>query len=248
MAAAVSRQSLDVGQFLGARDQLLLGALGGAALGVELGEVLTAAPAEGVARGREPLPQRVVGLPVDALDLLPLVDDRAQPVAGDLPRRAGLRDLLGLGDQRLLRGDRVGARLLARRSALAGLLARHAASSGVQPRVERGEVPDRGGAGQLLLELLGRAAGARRVAGAGLEALLQQVHLGREVLVTGARRTPGRPRVAGLPRADGPLAVGGPDIHRAVVVDPTPRPRLHDHSIETRSARCAQHGRLVLRA
>ena len=43
-------------------DQLLLGDLRGAALGVELGEVLAAALAERVARRREPLPQRVVGL------------------------------------------------------------------------------------------------------------------------------------------------------------------------------------------
>ena len=135
----MSRQSEDPRQLLGPRDQLLLGLLRRAALGVELGEVLAAPLAERVARRREPLPQRVVGLAVDALDLLPLLDDRAQPVAGHLPRRRALGDLLGLGDQRLLGGDRVGAGLLARGLRLAG-----PGVGGGQHRVEAGVERGRG--------------------------------------------------------------------------------------------------------
>jgi hypothetical protein len=84
--------------------------------------VLTAPPPERVTRCREPLPQRVVGLPVDALDLAPLVDDGAQPIAGGLPRGRRLGNLLRLGRQRLLRRDRLGAGLLACGGHLAGLL------------------------------------------------------------------------------------------------------------------------------
>ena len=57
-----------VRQRLGRGDQRLLRLLRGAALLVELGEMRAAVPGEGVARLGEPLPQRVVGLPVDAAD------------------------------------------------------------------------------------------------------------------------------------------------------------------------------------
>ena len=93
------------GQLLGLVDQLLLGRARLAALGVERGEVRTAAPAEGVPGRGEPGPERLVGLAVDAADRLPLLDDRLEPVAGRLPR-GGLRgDLLRLRGQRLLACD-----------------------------------------------------------------------------------------------------------------------------------------------
>src|SRR3712207_6855701 len=72
-----------------------------AALGVERREVRAAAPAEGVAGGGEPRPQRLVGLAVDAADRLPLLDDRLEPVAGRLPGRRLRGDLLRLGRQGL---------------------------------------------------------------------------------------------------------------------------------------------------
>jgi hypothetical protein len=50
-----------------------------------LGEVLTPAFAEGIARGGESLPQRVVRATVDAANRLPLLDDGPQPIAGNLP-------------------------------------------------------------------------------------------------------------------------------------------------------------------
>ncbi len=92
MAAAVSFQSEDVDSSSACAIRRSFCLLGRAALGVELGEVLAPPAAEGVAGGGEPLPQRVVGLAVDALDLAPFLDDRAQPVARRLPRRARLGD------------------------------------------------------------------------------------------------------------------------------------------------------------
>ena len=94
------------GQRLGLGDQLLLAGPGDAALLVQRGEVAATAAGERVPGGGEALPQLLVGLPVDAADRLPLLDDGAEPVAGGLPLRA-LGQLLGLEDELLLgRGRR----------------------------------------------------------------------------------------------------------------------------------------------
>ena len=85
IAALVGPQSVEVDSCCGLLDQLLLGRPGLPALGVERGEVRTPAAAEGVPGGGEPGPERLVGLPVDAADRLPLLDDGLQPVAGGLP-------------------------------------------------------------------------------------------------------------------------------------------------------------------
>ena len=54
------------------------------------------------------------------------------------------------------------------------------------------------------------------------EPRLQQRHLGGEVVVAAAVVGQARRRLAGLPRADGPLALGGADVDGAVLVDPAP--------------------------
>jgi hypothetical protein len=92
--------------------------------------------------------------------------------------------------------------------------------------VERAQVADHRGGGQLLLQGGGVGAGARGIAGPGLEAAFEQLHLGGEIVV--AQRVEGEAGllVTGLPRADGALAVGGPDVDRPVLRD-TPPIRAH---------------------
>ena len=155
--------------------------------------MLAATLAERVARRGEPLPQRVVGLAVDALDRLPLVDDRAQPVAGRLPRRRALGDRPRPRRQRLLGGDRLGTSLLARRLRLAGpRVARRPAR--VQPRVEGGQITDHRSRRQLLLHRLRVRAGGRRITAAGFEPLLEQHRPRWRDPRSGGCRTAGRLR------------------------------------------------------
>ncbi len=241
IAAAVSRQLGGPGQFLGALDQLLLGNLRRAALGVELGEVLAAPLAERVTSRGELLPQGVVGLAIDALDLLPLLDDGAQPVAGHLPGRRALGDLVSLRDQRLLRSDRVGASLLTGCLRFAG--ARVGSSEhGVEAGVERAEVADDGCGRQLLLHRQGVGLGRGRITAARFEPLLEQDDLGCQVLVPADVELQPGIGVAGLPRADLTLAVGGLDEDGAVFINASPcRRRAHDWVLNTMepTLRCA---------
>src|SRR5699024_1028581 len=57
--------------------------------------------------------QRVVGSAVHAADGAPLVEDRAQPIAGSLPVGGVGGEVLGLGGQRLLAGGSRRALLVA---------------------------------------------------------------------------------------------------------------------------------------
>ena len=123
-AAAVGAPVGGVGQLLGAFAQRLLGLAGAGALAVELGEMRTAAAVERLAGRRVALPQRVVGLAVQAGDRAPLVEDLAQPVARGLPLRRVGGELLGLGGQRFLARGLRGAVLVA-----LGLLGRAALSA-----------------------------------------------------------------------------------------------------------------------
>ncbi len=164
-------------------------------------------------------------------DLPPLVDDRAQPVAGRLPRRSGLGDLLGLDDQRLLGRDRVGAGLLAGGRALAGLLlaggraGRRGGCRGAA-RSPIAAAPD-----TCSLRCSALRAGRAGIARAGLEPLLEQLHLGREVVEAPPVERQAGLGVAGLPRPDLALAVGGPDVDGAVGVDPSPRLQVSDRGV-----------------
>ena len=196
-----------VGQRLGLGDQLLLAGPGDAALLVERREVAAAAPGEGVPGGREALPQLLVGLAVDAADRLPLLDDGAEAVAGDLPLRA-LGQLLGLEDELLLgRGGRCPGRGPGR----AGLLelglggARPARSAGRRARARSpttatspSDALQGGGVGQGGL----RVARARRRAGspAGRPRWPGPRTGGR----SGPGRPPGFPRATSRPRARPP--------------------------------------------
>ena len=62
----------------------------------------SASPVEGFPRSRVALPQCIVGLAVQTADRLPFVENRAQPVAGGLPLRRGVGQLLGFGGQSFL--------------------------------------------------------------------------------------------------------------------------------------------------
>ena len=156
---------------------------------------------------------------------------------------ADLGDLLGLGDQRLLGRDRVGAGLLA-----GGLRPRRLARR--RRRARASSAGRRGRRGRRSTAAVGSCsfiAGAcvrvvRRVAAAGLEPLLEQVDLGGEVLVAAHVELQPGLGVAGLPRPDLALAVGGLDEDGAVVVDPSPlRLRAHARALNTMRAhpRCA---------
>ena len=110
-----------VGQLLGAFAQRLLGLAGADAFAVQLGEVRAAAPVERLARRGVALPQRVVGLAVQARDGAPLVEDLAQPVAGGLPLRRVGGDVLGLGGEGLLARGLRGAVFVALLALLGGM-------------------------------------------------------------------------------------------------------------------------------
>ena len=130
-------------------------------------------------------------------------------------------DLLRLGGQRLLAGDL--------RRPRGGLLGARLGRGGVGrvdhrpgPGGEPVEVADRGGGRDRVGQRLGLGLDLARVAGVRLQPRLEQRHLGGQVVVAAA--VVGQPggRLAGLPGADGALALGGADVDGAVVVDPAP--------------------------
>jgi len=171
-----------LGQALGFGDQLLLVRLRLLALSVEAGEVAATAPAEGVPRGGVTLPQLAVGLAVDALDRLPLVEDLPHPVAGNLPLGALGRDQLGLGDQLalalggLLPGQRASGLLLLRLGGDHNCELLKARGNGVK-------VADGVDLGQRLLQPNHGRLRVLRVSGAAREPGLQQFDLGDQVVV-----------------------------------------------------------------
>ena len=102
---------------LGLLGQALLDDAGAVAALVLLGEVRLAVPGVRRPRGGEAAPQRVVGGPVEAGQLLPRREQVAQPVGAVAPVGA-LGELLGLGDELLLL--RLGLRALLGALLLAG--------------------------------------------------------------------------------------------------------------------------------
>ena len=92
----------------------------------------------------------------------------------------------------------------------------------VDPALQPGEVTDRGCGRHRRLEPLRAGGDLRRVTGAAGQPLLEQGHLGGELLVApGEVRQPVL-RAAGLPRPDLALAVGGGHEDGAVLGDPSP--------------------------
>src|SRR5690606_32262399 len=159
---------LGVGELLRLERELLLAGLRRGALAVELGEVRSAAPVERLARLREPLPQLLVGLAVDAADGAPLVEDRLEPVARLLPLRGLGGELLGLGGQRLLARDgRAAVRVAGRPGGLDRGL--RLGDELVEPGAQPGEVADHGGLVQPVPDALGAVERVLRVAAARRE-------------------------------------------------------------------------------
>ena len=153
-----------VTELLGAHTQSFLGLPGAGPFAVQFGEVRTAASVERLARRRVPLPQRVVGLAVDAADRLPLVEDGAHPVTGGLPLRRRGGQLLGLDGERLLASRLLGAELLA----LGLLLLRGAVGlrdDRGQPLGQRIDIAEHVRLGQALGQGHRRGADLARVAG-----------------------------------------------------------------------------------
>src|SRR5699024_946888 len=110
-------------QGLGAFEAGLLELAGGGPATVQVGEVGTTPAVEGVTGAGVTLPQLIIGFAFTAVDGLPLIQDGADAVAGDLPVGGVLRDVLGLGGQGLLAGDGLLAALrLLLPGALVGLL------------------------------------------------------------------------------------------------------------------------------
>jgi hypothetical protein len=175
---------------------------------------------EARAGGRDPLPQLVVGLLVQVRQALPVVADAAQPLAGGLPLGAAGEALGLLGQGGLLLGG-VGARLgLLGLGLLGGLLG--ALEQAVDPRLEPGQVADRRRRRHGGLQPLGALPDRVRVAGAGAQPLLEQRHLGRQLLVTAHEQRQALLGRSRLPGADGALAVRRRDVDGAVLGDPAP--------------------------
>ena len=210
---------------LGLLDQLLLAGACRGPGAVQVGEVRAAPTVERVPRLGEPLPELFVGLAVDALDRLPLVQDLAQPVARGLPLRRLGRDLLGLVDQRLFVRDGLGpGRLPGRLAGGHGLLGPH--DQVVDPGGKRREVTDDGGVRERVPQMLGRGQCLLRIAVAGLQSGVEQFALGAQVVEPPCEVGEALGRFARLPRTHGAFAVGRSHVDGAVRVDPTPPVRM----------------------
>ena len=193
---------------------------GALALLVLLREVRLAAAGVRRPRGREPLPQLVVGGAVDARERLPLVEETAQPVGAGPPVAAG-GERLGLGDDLLLGGLGLDGAL--RLLGLAGLALQgdHRAER-VEAPDERAEVADGVGLGDLGGDGLDRLGGLLGRHHARPDPLLEQLDLeGQRLEALGEEGHGlfGRARGVLAHRA---FAVGRPDVDGAVVVDPSP--------------------------
>ena len=207
-------------QGLGAHDQFLLGALGGGAVAVQLGEVGAAATVERVAGARVALPQLVVRLVVDAANGAPLFEDGADAIARGLPLIGVFGELLRLRGERFLPGDGVGAALRLR---LLGLLAGdvRCRDDRVQARVQGVQVADDRLLVQRRLQCLGPLAKLRGVVRVGCQAGFDQLDLGDQVVEALAVVRQAFLRRPCLPGADLALRATARDKDRAVLIDAT---------------------------
>ena len=239
-----SRKRFAVGAPLGRRRDLLglAGELGlhlsdDPALLLDLREVGSTPGVELPPSLGELAPQLGVGLAVDAADRLPLLDDRAETLAGRLPAFA-LGELLGLGDERpfLVRGGlsrgEFSAFFAASRSptlprtsssrAISESRSPIAAADGMTSWSLRAASPTADGS---LASDLARPSSS--ATSASSSAYRRVVELDAVV------------RSTGMPRPDHPLTVGGAQIDGAVVVDAAP---IATH------CRASSHGRLCVSA
>ena len=221
IAALVGPHSVEVDSRSASAINSLLAARASARLLVELGEVGAPPAAERVPGGCEALPERLVGLPVDALDRLPLLDDRLEPVAVAFHCVESAAICSASAASASLRAICAGraAAFSARDSAAAESAA---VDHRPGPRGQAVEVADRRGGRDRLGEALRLVLDLAGVAGVRLQPRLEQRHLGGQVVVPAP--VVGQPggRLAGLPGADGALAVGGAHVDGAVLVDPAP--------------------------
>ena len=236
---AVGPQSVEVGERLGLLGQPLLDRARALPLLLLLGEVRLARLGVRRPRAGEPLPQLVVGRPVDPGQRLPGLEQVAHPGHAVAPvRRRG--ELLGLGDDRLLL--RAALRQLLGALGLAGLpLAGDHRAEGVQPTHEGLEVADGVGLGDLAADGLDRGDGLVRGELRGPDALLEEADLGLErgvPLGVEAQRLLGR--ALGV-LADGTLAVLRPDEDGPVLGDTSPLVARHVNFLSV--ARCRIVGR-----
>ena len=91
---------------LSLRHQSLLDALRRSPTPIQLRKMCPPTPVKRIPRPRIPLPQRIIGFPIHPPNRPPLIQNGPNPVAGLLPLRGILRDLLSLRGQFLLAGNR----------------------------------------------------------------------------------------------------------------------------------------------
>ncbi len=164
----------------------------------------SASPVEGFPRSRVALPQRVVGLTVQPADRLPLVKDRAQPVAGRFPLRRGVGELFGFGGQGLFAGGLFGAMLFAT-GTVGGRDRFGPLSNAGKPSGQRVDIPEHMGGRQRFGQRGGGALDLARVAGARSQPFFHQRDLGAQVVESPAEMRESGFCVAGLPRPDDSL-------------------------------------------
>ena len=209
-------------QALGLDHELLLAGAGGPALLLEVGEVGLAALVEGVACGREPLPQGGFDRPVGARRRLPLLQQLPQPLTTVLPvgRRRG--DVLGLGDDALLDVPGLGAGMVAGGPDLL-LAVVDLPGQRLEPGLELAQVAHRMRVRHRRAQPLDPSPclGGRQVRGGN--PLLQQGHLGVQRLELATVERESLVRAPSLPGANHPLTLSGTHVDRAVVVNPAPR-------------------------
>ena len=105
-----------------------------------------------------------------------------------------------------------------------------------QPGGQRVDVTEHAGRRQAFGQRRGGRLDLAGVAGAGLQPVLHQRDLGGQVVEAAAEMRERGLGVARLPRADGPLAGGGDQPHRAVVVDPAEPVRIAGRAVGTAGA------------
>jgi len=180
---------------------------------------------EAVARLGVALPEDVVGFAIDTLDRLPFVEDLPETVAGRLPLRRLRTDLLGFGGQCLLAGDGVGACLLLALPDLVGDLVGTPDDCG-QSRVQSRNIADHMGVGQLVEQMSGCSLRLARIARPRGKTLLQDLHLGGQIVEASGEVVESLFDGARLPRPDFALTVFGLQPHHAVLVDPAELVRI----------------------
>ncbi len=174
------------------------------------------------------MPQLVVGLAVQTRQALPGVHQGPQPLTGR-PPLVGLRQLLGLGDQRLPGAARLVGLLRPLRLAL--LAARlHQCDELVQPGPQRVQVAHRVVRVDLFPQVVDGGLGVLRRQVGGLHSLLEEADLDNQAFVLAFKVGQGLLGGARLPGTDDLLAVGRTHVHGPRLIDAAPRVAAHSAS------------------